>query len=83
MSSPIRLQDGRMLTTTLPQSLKEVMAVIGRVRGYHTQQPFAVLQQPSDQLYYWDGPWGVLAGSAGVALVRNGRVVDLFQLIVA
>ena len=39
--------------------------------------------QPGDALYYWDGPWGVLAGSRGVAVVRHGHVVELFTTVVS
>lgn len=39
--------------------------------------------QPGDQLYFWNGPWGTLAGSKGIAIVRNGRVVETFTTIVS
>jgi len=39
--------------------------------------------QPSDALYYWDGPWGVLSGSCGIAVVRDGRVVETFTTVMS
>jgi hypothetical protein len=36
--------------------------------------------RPDDALYYWDGPWGVLSGSSGIAVVRDGRVVEAFTI---
>lgn len=33
---------------------------------------------PTDSLYYWDGPWSALSGSKGIAVVRDGRVVEMF-----
>jgi hypothetical protein len=36
--------------------------------------------RPGDDLYYWDGPWGDLSGSCGIAVVRDGHVVDTFVL---
>ena len=33
---------------------------------------------PDDDLYYWDGPWGALSGSQGIAVVRRGVVVETF-----
>jgi hypothetical protein len=39
--------------------------------------------QPDDSLYYWDGPWGVLSGSSGIAVVRDGRVVETFIIMVS
>jgi hypothetical protein len=39
--------------------------------------------QPGDTLYYWDGPWGVLAGSRGIAVVRHGVVVETFTTLVS
>lgn len=39
--------------------------------------------RPGDALYYWDGPWGTLSGSAGIAVVREGRVIDEFTLWVS
>jgi hypothetical protein len=32
--------------------------------------------QPSDALYYWDGPWGVLSGSRGIAVVHDRHVLS-------
>jgi hypothetical protein len=39
--------------------------------------------RPNDALYYWDGPWGALSGSSGIAVVRDGRVVEHFTLWVS
>jgi len=39
--------------------------------------------RPGDDLYYWDGPWGALSGSSGIAVVRDGRVVETFTIWVA
>jgi hypothetical protein len=39
--------------------------------------------RPGDSLYYWDGPWGVLSGSSGIAVVRDGRVIETFTLWVS
>lgn len=39
--------------------------------------------QPGDVIYYWDGPWGVLAGSRGIAIVRRGVVVETFTTAVS
>jgi len=39
--------------------------------------------RPGDALYYWDGPWGVLSGSRGIAIVRDGRVIETFTTIVS
>ncbi len=39
--------------------------------------------RPDDALYYWDGPWGVLAGSRGIAVVRGGRVIEAFTTVVS
>jgi hypothetical protein len=36
--------------------------------------------RPGDSIYYWDGPWGVLSGSSGIAVVRDGRVIDTFTI---
>jgi hypothetical protein len=41
------------------------------------------VHQPGDALYYWDGPWGVLAGSRGIAVVRRGNVVETFTTVVS
>lgn len=43
----------------------------------------APLYQPGDAIYYWDGPWGTLSGSRGLALVRRGRVVERFTTLVS
>ena len=53
------------------------------IRGTKTGQTIAQLMRRGDQLYYWDGPWGVLAGSAGLALVRKGAVVDTFTTLMS
>jgi len=37
--------------------------------------------QSSDALYYWDGPWRVLSGSRGIAIVRDGHVIETFTTI--
>ena len=34
--------------------------------------------RPDDALYYWDGPWGGLSGDRGIAVVRNGQVIEQF-----
>lgn len=39
--------------------------------------------EPSDAIYYWDGPWGVLAGSRGIAVVRRGVVVETFTTLIS
>ena len=39
--------------------------------------------QPGDVIYYWDGPWGVLAGSRGIAIVRRGVVIETFTTVVS
>jgi hypothetical protein len=39
--------------------------------------------RPGDALYYWDGPWGVLSGSRGIAIVRDGRVIETFTTVVS
>ena len=39
--------------------------------------------RPGDVLYYWDGPWGVLAGSRGIAIVRRGAVVETFTTLIS
>ena len=39
--------------------------------------------QPGDALYYWDGPWGVLSGSCGIAIVRDGHVIETFTTAVS
>ena len=39
--------------------------------------------RPSDALYYWDGPWGVLSGSRGIAIVRDRHVIETFTTVVA
>jgi hypothetical protein len=39
--------------------------------------------RPGDVIYYWDGPWGVLSGSRGIAVVRNGNVVETFTTMVS
>lgn len=39
--------------------------------------------RPGDALYYWDGPWGALSGSRGIAVVRDGRVVETFATVMA
>lgn len=39
--------------------------------------------QPGDALYYWDGPWGMLAGSRGIAVVRRGAVVETFTTMMS
>ena len=43
----------------------------------------APLYRPGDAIYYWDGPWGALSGSRGLALVRRGRVVERFTTLVS
>jgi hypothetical protein len=47
------------------------------------KQPARLIRRacrPGDALYYWDGPWGALTGSAGIAIVRDGRVIEMFTL---
>jgi hypothetical protein len=39
--------------------------------------------QPTDALYYWNGPWGVLSGSSGIAVVRGGHVIETFTIWVS
>ena len=39
--------------------------------------------QPGDALYYWDGPWGFLTGSRGIAVVRGGTVVETFTTMMS
>jgi len=39
--------------------------------------------RPGDALYYWDGPWGVLSGSRGIAIVRDERVIETFTTVVS
>ena len=39
--------------------------------------------RPGDALYYWNGPWGVLSGSSGIAVVRDGRVIETFTIMVS
>jgi hypothetical protein len=39
--------------------------------------------RPGDALYYWDGPWGVLSGSRGIAIVREGRVIETFTTVMS
>ena len=39
--------------------------------------------RPNDALYYWDGPWGVLSGSHGIAVVRDGRVIETFATVMS
>jgi len=39
--------------------------------------------RPGDLLYFWDGPWGKLHGSRGIAVVRNGHVVATFTGLMA
>lgn len=39
--------------------------------------------RPDDALYYWNGPWGVLSGSSGIAIVRDGHVIDTFTIMVS
>jgi hypothetical protein len=34
--------------------------------------------RPDDAFYYWDGPWGALSGSRGIAIVRDDRVIETF-----
>jgi hypothetical protein len=38
-----------------------------------------------DEFYYWDdlGYAGPLSGSRGIAIVRNGRVIDTFMTIIS
>lgn len=38
---------------------------------------------PDDDFYYWDGPWGVLSGSRGIAVVRRGAVVETFTTLMS
>lgn len=39
--------------------------------------------RPHDDLYYWDGPWGTLSGSRGIAVVRHGQVIDMFTTVMS
>jgi len=39
--------------------------------------------RPGDEFYYWDGPWGMLSGSRGIAVVRHGVVVATFTTLVS
>jgi hypothetical protein len=39
--------------------------------------------RPGDAFYYWDGPWGVLSGSRGIAVVRGGQVVETFTTVMS
>jgi hypothetical protein len=51
-----------------------------------TEQPPRLIRsvcRPGDSIYYWDGPWGVLSGSSGIAVVRDGRVIDTFTIWVS
>ncbi len=50
------------------------------------QQPVRLIRsvcRPGDALYYWDGPWGVLSGSSGIAIVRDGHVIETFTTVVS
>lgn len=48
------------------------------VRGEATKQMLVDLMRPGDRLYYWNGPWTNRSGSRGLAVVRDGGVIDLF-----
>jgi hypothetical protein len=39
--------------------------------------------RPGDAFYYWDGPWGTLSGSRGIAIVRDGQVIETFTTVVS
>lgn len=49
----------------------------------HPPRLIRALCQPSDALYYWDGPWGVLSGSRGIAIVRDGHVIETFTAVIS
>lgn len=52
-----------------------------KIRGAVTRQTIAQTMKPGDQLYYWNGPWTTLAGSSGLAIVRDGEVIDTFKFV--
>jgi hypothetical protein len=54
-----------------------------KIYGTTTRQTIAATMQLGDQLYYWNGPWTARAGSRGLAIVRNGQVIDTFRFVVA
>lgn len=65
-------------TTTLVQDMQNP-----KIRGDTTGQMMLEIIARGDHLYYWDGPWGVLSGSSGLAIVRAGSVVDTFTFVVS
>jgi hypothetical protein len=44
---------------------------------------FRDIYRPGDAIYYWDGPWGALSGSRGIAIVRDGVVVEAFTTMMS
>ncbi len=44
---------------------------------------FHDVYRPGDAIYYWDGPWGALSGSRGIAIVRDGAVVETFTTMMS
>jgi hypothetical protein len=49
-----------------------------RTGEVHPPRLIRQICRPDDALYYWDGPWGGLSGDRGIAIVRDGRVVEQF-----
>ena len=49
-----------------------------RTGEVHPPRLIREICRPDDALYYWDGPWGGLSGDRGIAIVRNGQVIEQF-----
>ena len=37
--------------------------------------------QPGDELWWFESPWGLLSGCKGLAVVRQGEIVDFFVTV--
>lgn len=84
---PVIRHEGLTLRPLSPQDAADQVASLSQMQGdgwidfegrRRLRPRLLDVYRPGDVIYAWDGPWGMLAGSCGVAIVRNGNVVETF-----
>jgi hypothetical protein len=77
-ASAVIYHEGLVLRPLSPDEAAEQVVALERSLGRLLK-----IFRPGDVLYFWDGPWGVLSGSRGIAIVRHGVVVETFTTMVS
>ncbi len=89
---PVINHEGLTLRPMSPEDAAEQVATLAQFQGdgwidfqgrRQGRPRLLDVYRPGDVIYYWDGPWSVLSGSRGVAVVRNGNVVETFTTMVS